>query len=141
LTILDGSSQVRQQSLAGQVARAVVVPHAPDVVQTQVPLEVGVAPGGYLSGGTRPASLRDSTRKSGAAAPASRRRRGSRDAGAASGSALGIVEPRAFGEFARLLTDHPASVIFGSAILAGWLMGLLSWLVAATGALRPRHAG
>ncbi len=29
------------------------------------------------------------------------------------------------------MTDHPALAIFLSGILAGWLMGLLSWLVAA----------
>ncbi len=48
------------------------------------------------------------------------------------GPALGVIDPRAFGELARALTDHPGHVMFGSAVLAGWLMGLLSWLVAAS---------
>ena len=30
------------------------------------------------------------------------------------------------------LTRHAGPTIFGSAILAGWLMGLMSWLVAAS---------
>lgn len=47
------------------------------------------------------------------------------------GPALGAVEPQAFGELARRKVSHPAWVIFVSALLAGWLMGLLSWLVAA----------
>jgi formate/nitrite transporter FocA (FNT family) len=47
------------------------------------------------------------------------------------GPALGVIEPRAFGEIATSLTAHPGYVIFLSAVLAGWLMGLLSWLVAA----------
>jgi formate/nitrite transporter FocA (FNT family) len=47
------------------------------------------------------------------------------------GPTLGVIEPRAFGELARGVTDHPGHVIFGSAVLAGWLMGLMSWLVAA----------
>ena len=46
--------------------------------------------------------------------------------------ALGVVEPRVFGEIARTLTEHSGPVIFGSAVLAGWLMGLMSWLVAAS---------
>jgi len=48
------------------------------------------------------------------------------------GPALGIIDRRAFGELARALTDHSSDVMFGSAVLAGWLMGLLSWLVAAS---------
>jgi formate-nitrite transporter family protein len=47
------------------------------------------------------------------------------------GPALGVIDPHAFGEIAHRLTDHPARTIFLSGILAGWLMGLLSWLVAA----------
>jgi formate/nitrite transporter FocA (FNT family) len=47
------------------------------------------------------------------------------------GPALGVIDPRAFGEIARRMADHPGPVIFASAVLAGWLMGLLSWLVAA----------
>jgi formate/nitrite transporter FocA (FNT family) len=47
------------------------------------------------------------------------------------GPPLGIVEPRVFGEIGASLTHHPAGVIFASGLLAGWLMGLLSWLVTA----------
>jgi formate/nitrite transporter FocA (FNT family) len=47
------------------------------------------------------------------------------------GPMLGAIEPAAFGTIAHRLTDHPARVIFLSGLLAGWLMGLLSWLVAA----------
>jgi formate/nitrite transporter FocA (FNT family) len=36
-----------------------------------------------------------------------------------------------FGKIATTLVQHSGGVIFASAILAGWLMGLLSWLVAA----------
>jgi formate/nitrite transporter FocA (FNT family) len=44
---------------------------------------------------------------------------------------LGVANADAFGHIAHRMTDHPGSVIFCSAVLAGWLMGLLSWLVAA----------
>jgi formate/nitrite transporter FocA (FNT family) len=47
------------------------------------------------------------------------------------GPGLGVIEPSAFGDIAHRMTDHPAGPMFASAILAGWLMGLLSWLVAA----------
>lgn len=47
------------------------------------------------------------------------------------GPALGIIEPGAFGTIARRMTDHPDGAMFASGILAGWMMGLLSWLVAA----------
>ncbi len=47
------------------------------------------------------------------------------------GPALGVIEPRAFEVIARPLVAHSAIVILASAVLAGWLMGLLSWLVAA----------
>ncbi len=47
------------------------------------------------------------------------------------GPALGVIEPRNFGVIARHLTGHSGIVIFQSAVLAGWLMGLLSWLVSA----------
>jgi formate/nitrite transporter FocA (FNT family) len=47
------------------------------------------------------------------------------------GPALGVIEPRAFGEIAHRLLDHSGRDIFLGAVLAGWLMGLLSWLVAA----------
>jgi formate/nitrite transporter FocA (FNT family) len=48
------------------------------------------------------------------------------------GPALGVIDRRAFGELARALTGNPAWVMFASAVLAGWLMGLMSWLVAAS---------
>jgi formate/nitrite transporter FocA (FNT family) len=47
------------------------------------------------------------------------------------GPALHAIEPAAFGEIAHHMTDHPAGAMFASGVLAGWLMGLLSWLVAA----------
>jgi formate/nitrite transporter FocA (FNT family) len=47
------------------------------------------------------------------------------------GPALGVIDPRAFGEIASARTGHPGWVILLSGLLAGWLMGLLSWLVAA----------
>ncbi len=45
--------------------------------------------------------------------------------------ALGIVEPSAFIRIGQMITDHPWWVMLFSAALAGWLMGLLSWLVSA----------
>ena len=47
------------------------------------------------------------------------------------GSSLGVIDDRAFGEIARRMTDHPGLAIFLSGVFAGWLMGLVSWLVAA----------
>lgn len=47
------------------------------------------------------------------------------------GPTLGIIAPQIFGEIAGPLIEHSWWVILLSAILAGWLMGLLSWLVAA----------
>ncbi len=47
------------------------------------------------------------------------------------GPSLGIFEPEALETIARRMTDHAGGVILLSGILAGWLMGLLSWLVAA----------
>lgn len=47
------------------------------------------------------------------------------------GPSLGVIDPRAFGEIAHRITDHPSRAVFLSAVLAGWLMGLVSWLVAA----------
>jgi formate/nitrite transporter FocA (FNT family) len=47
------------------------------------------------------------------------------------GPALGVIDPRVFGSIARRLTEHPGPTILLSGVLAGWLMGLLSWLVAA----------
>lgn len=45
--------------------------------------------------------------------------------------ALGVAKAEAFGQIALGLLAHPWWVILMSAVLAGWLMGLLSWLVAA----------
>jgi formate/nitrite transporter FocA (FNT family) len=47
------------------------------------------------------------------------------------GPALGVIEPSVFGEMAYELVRHEWQVILMSAVLAGWLMGLLSWLVTA----------
>lgn len=44
---------------------------------------------------------------------------------------MGIVEVEALEEVARRMTGHEWWVILLSAVLAGWMMGLLSWLVAA----------
>jgi formate/nitrite transporter FocA (FNT family) len=46
--------------------------------------------------------------------------------------ALGVVDPDIFGDIAHRMVNHTGVVIFGSAVLAGWLMGLLSWLVTAS---------
>ena len=48
------------------------------------------------------------------------------------GPALGAFEPDAAHHIASKLTDHTALVILGSAVLAGWMMGLLSWLLSAS---------
>jgi formate/nitrite transporter FocA (FNT family) len=48
------------------------------------------------------------------------------------GPALGVAEPWAFARIAQSVTAHSSGSMFGSAVLAGWLMGLLSWLVAAS---------
>jgi formate/nitrite transporter FocA (FNT family) len=47
------------------------------------------------------------------------------------GPALNVIEEPVFGRIATVLVEHSAGVILLSAILAGWIMGLLSWLVAA----------
>ena len=47
------------------------------------------------------------------------------------GPALGIADTAAFGEIATRLTSKSSVVIFCSAIGAGWVMGLLSWLAVA----------
>ncbi|NJK80394.1 MAG: formate/nitrite transporter family protein [Chloroflexaceae bacterium] len=48
------------------------------------------------------------------------------------GPALGIIEPRAFAAIARPMVEPEWWVILVSGTLAGWLMGLLSWLVTAS---------
>ncbi len=47
------------------------------------------------------------------------------------GPALHVIDRSAFGEIGHRLVDHDGLTIFLSALLAGWLMGLLSWMVAA----------
>jgi formate/nitrite transporter FocA (FNT family) len=47
------------------------------------------------------------------------------------GPRLKVIDPKALGEIAIMAARHPGSTIFVSAVLAGWLMGLLSWLVTA----------
>jgi formate/nitrite transporter FocA (FNT family) len=42
---------------------------------------------------------------------------------------LDVIKEGTYQNLARSLIDHPWPVITGSGILAGWLMGLLSWLV------------
>lgn len=44
---------------------------------------------------------------------------------------LGVADPAAFVDIAENFTKHDWPVLVGGAVLAGWLMGLLSWLVAA----------
>ena len=44
---------------------------------------------------------------------------------------LGVASPEAFGTIAHKLVDHDLQWLFVAAILAGWLMGLLAWLIAA----------
>lgn len=48
------------------------------------------------------------------------------------GPALGAIEPAALGEHALKEVSYGALTILLSAALAGWLMGLLSWLVSAS---------
>jgi formate/nitrite transporter FocA (FNT family) len=43
-------------------------------------------------------------------------------------TALGVVDEAPLREMGRGMVDHPFWVIGTSAVLAGWLMGLLSWL-------------
>jgi len=47
------------------------------------------------------------------------------------GPAIGVIEVSAFGELGLALTEHALGPLAAGAVLAGWLMGLLSWLVAA----------
>lgn len=47
------------------------------------------------------------------------------------GPRLGVISHEALGTIANGVVDHPGPAIFLSALLAGWLMGLLSWVVAA----------
>ncbi len=47
------------------------------------------------------------------------------------GPALGVIKVAAFGTIAEHMTAHAWWVILLSGVLAGWMMGLLSWLVTA----------
>ncbi len=47
------------------------------------------------------------------------------------GARIGVLEPWALRSIAEDLVRHPGLVILASAGLAGWLMGFLSWLIAA----------
>jgi formate/nitrite transporter FocA (FNT family) len=47
------------------------------------------------------------------------------------GPALKIIDPGVFLYFSQKMTDHNWQSILLSGILAGWLMGLLSWMVTA----------
>nr|MBC7613901.1 formate/nitrite transporter family protein [Pseudopedobacter sp.] len=46
------------------------------------------------------------------------------------GSEMDMIKPEAFYELAHKLIDHSGYVILISGIFAGWLMGLLAWLLA-----------
>jgi formate-nitrite transporter family protein len=46
-------------------------------------------------------------------------------------SAMKLAEPAAFGLIGHELTRHSGGAILLSSLLAGWLMGLMSWLVSA----------
>jgi formate/nitrite transporter FocA (FNT family) len=48
------------------------------------------------------------------------------------GPELGVIDPAAFGYIGGKLVEPVWWVILSSAMLAGWLMGLLSWLVTAS---------
>lgn len=48
------------------------------------------------------------------------------------GPGLGIIDDSSLEDLAHRVVSHPAWVLLLSGILAGWLMGLLSWLVTAS---------
>jgi formate/nitrite transporter FocA (FNT family) len=48
------------------------------------------------------------------------------------GTGLGLFDAPDVGRMSHHLTDHAPAVILGSAVAAGWLMGLVSWLVTAS---------
>lgn len=45
---------------------------------------------------------------------------------------MGVVDPAVFGDIATRVAGHPWPLLVAAAVLTGWLMGLLSWLVAAS---------
>ncbi|MBX0323301.1 formate/nitrite transporter family protein [Halomicroarcula sp. F13] len=54
--------------------------------------------------------------------------------------AVGVVEPSTFVELATTYTEQSPAALVGAGIMAGWLMGLLSWLVAAADSTLSRMA-
>ncbi|HEX5472057.1 MAG TPA: formate/nitrite transporter family protein [Lacipirellulaceae bacterium] len=48
------------------------------------------------------------------------------------GSGLREIEPKSFHEIATVIVDNSAPIMLLSGIIAGWLMGLVSWVVAAS---------
>lgn len=50
-----------------------------------------------------------------------------------SGPALNLIDPSAFGETAMLFVDLTPFAVFAGAVLAGWLMALLSWILTSVG--------
>ncbi len=48
------------------------------------------------------------------------------------GPSMELISNEAFYKIAHKLVDHPFHIILISAIVAGWLMGLLSWLVSSS---------
>lgn len=48
------------------------------------------------------------------------------------GPRLGVIDPAVFGQIAGPMIREPTATMIASAVVAGWLMGLLSWLVAAS---------
>jgi formate-nitrite transporter family protein len=47
------------------------------------------------------------------------------------GPSMHIIRPDVFADLASRVCNHPAGTILLSGILAGWLMGLMSWLITA----------
>ncbi|MEE6210778.1 formate/nitrite transporter family protein [Salarchaeum sp. III] len=54
--------------------------------------------------------------------------------------AYGVVDPAAFAHLARPIVDHPPLVLLMGGVFAGWLMGLLSWLITAADSTLSRIA-
>lgn len=50
---------------------------------------------------------------------------------AALGPALGVIERASFGEMAHNVVKHSSTVMFISAMMAGWMMGLVAWIATA----------
>jgi len=48
------------------------------------------------------------------------------------GPSMHVIDPEALGRIGHHLVDHSSFVILLSAVLAGWLMGLVSWMVSAS---------